>query len=340
MNTVSRVTVIIPVWNGAAWLKECLRALEKQSYRDFAVIVVDNGSTDNSLEIARAGWPHAQIISFDHNRGFAAAVNAGLKLCRSEYVALLNMDAQPRPDWLRNLVRAMDTAGPEVGSLASRMLSMSKPAIADDCGDILSWQGAAAKGGHGQAAGLFNKVAEVFSACAGAALYRRAMLKKTGGFDGHFFAYLEDIDLGLRARLLGYRCLLVPEAEVLHQGHGSGMPHSRYVHLMTRNRLLLLFKNIPARLLLRHVFSLLYGQWYFFVMYRRPLASLTGFCSFLLAMPHVLRERRRIMKDTVISVEQLDQLLVPTMPEPPLREVVKEWWHQINNRKSKIQNRK
>lgn len=325
MNASTRVTVIIPVWNGAAWLNACLRALEEQSFRDFEVIAVDNGSTDSSLEIVRVACPHARIIPFGRNRGFAAAINAGLQECCSEYVALLNMDTRPRQDWLRNLVGAMDAAGPDVGCLASKMLSMADPAIVDDCGDILSWQGAAAKRGHAQAAGLFNLVTEVFSPCAGAALYRRAMLEALGGFDERFFAYLEDVDLGLRARLRGWRCQFVPAAEVLHAGQGGGLRRARYVRIITRNRLMLLFKNIPARLLFRHALSLLYGQWYFFVMYRRPLSSLAGFCSFLVNLPHVCRERRKILKDPAISPEQLEELLDPKMPEPPLREVLRSW---------------
>lgn len=333
MNTAPRVTVIIPVWNGAAWLPACLRALETQSFRGFAVIAVDNGSTDNSRELVRAHCPQARLIAFERNRGFAAAVNAGIRQSSSDYIALLNMDAQPRPDWLLNLVRVMDASGPEVGSLASMMLSMTNPAVADDCGDSLSWQGAAGKRGHGRPADLFNQAEEVFSACAGAALYRRALLETLGGFDERFFAYLEDVDLGLRARLRGYRCLFVPTAEVLHQGHGGGLPHAFYVRLMTRNRLLLMFKNIPARLLFRHALPLLYGQWYFFLMFRRPFAALAGYCSFLMSLPYLLRERRRILNNAVISMEQLDQLLTPAMDEPSLREAALAWRRRKREKK-------
>lgn len=329
-----KVTIIIPVWNGAAWLPACLRALETQSFRDFAVIVVDNGSADNSRDLARAGCPPALLIAFERNRGFAAAVNAGIRECRSDYVALLNMDTQPRPDWLLNLVRAMDASGPEVGCLASRMLSMSNPVLADNCGDSLSWQGAAGKRGHGQPAGLFNRTEEVFSACAGAALYRRALLETLGGFDERFFAYLEDVDLGLRARLRGYRCVFVPMAEVLHEGHGCGISQARYVRLITRNRLLLLFKNIPARLLLRHALSLLYGQWYFFVVLRRPLAALAGYGSFLISLPYVFRERRRILKNITIPPKQVDQLLSPTMGEPTLSKLVRTWRRRRREKKA------
>ncbi|MDD5483896.1 MAG: glycosyltransferase family 2 protein [Kiritimatiellae bacterium] len=332
MNTTPRVTVVIPVWNGADWLPACLRALAAQSFRDFLVIMVDNGSVDNSRELARA-YPRVSVIKFERNRGFAAAVNAGIRQCSSEYVVLLNTDAQPRPDWLQHLVHAMDAGGPEVGCLASRMLSMGNPALVDNCGDILSWQGAAAKRGHGQPADFFGRSEEVFSACAGAALYRRSLLETLGGFDERFFAYLEDLDLGLRARMRGYRCLFVPEAEVLHQGHGSGISSARYVRLVTRNRLLLFLKNVPARLLLRHALSLIYGQWYFLVAYRRPLASLAGYCSFLACLPHVCRARRRTLKNIVVPLEALDRLLAKKMPEPPLRELAWNWLRRPRKKK-------
>ena len=291
--------------------------------------MVDNGSTDNSRALVARYAPQASLIAWERNRGFAAAVNAGIRASRSEYVALLNMDTRPRPDWLLNLVQAMDKSAPDVGSLASKMLSMADPAVADDCGDSLSWQGAAAKRGHGRSASDFATGEEIFSPCAGAALYRKSFLDEMGGFDELFFAYLEDIDLSLRGHLRGYRCLFVPSAEVLHQGHGSGLPRASYVRLMTRNRILLLLKNLPLRLLIRHAASLLYGQFYFFIAYRRPLAALAGYFSVLPVLPHIVRERRRIQKNLKLKLEQAEQLLTPTMVEPSLRELARTWWKRL-----------
>ena len=327
MNT--KVTIIIPVWNGAAWLAACLEALAAQSFRDFAVIVVDNGSTDNSRALVKRHAPQALLIAWERNRGFAAAVNAGIRASRTEYVALLNMDTRPRSDWLLNLVQAMDASAPDVGGLASKMLSMSDPAVVDDCGDSLSWQGAAAKRGHGQSAADFARGEEIFSPCAGAALYRKSFLDELGGFDERFFAYLEDVDLGLRGRLHGYRYHFVPMAEVLHQGQGSGLPQACYVRLVTRNRILLLLKNLPARLLIRHAASLLYGQFYFFIAYRQPLAALAGYFSVLPVLPHMVRERRAIQKNLKLTLAQVEHLLTPTMAEPPLRKLARTWWQRL-----------
>ena len=239
------------------------------------------------------------------------------------------MDTLPRPDWLASLVRAMDASAPDVGALASKMLAMADPAVVDDCGDSLAWQGSAAKRGHGQGAAEFERGGDIFSPCAGAALYRKSFLDELGSFDECFFAYLEDVDLGLRGRLRGYRYLFVPSAEVLHQGHGGGLPKARYVRLMTRNRILLLLKNLPARLLFRHARSLLYGQVYFFIAYRRPLAALAGYCSILPLLPHIVQERCRVQKNLKITLAQVEQLLTPTMNEPTLRELARTWWQRL-----------
>ncbi|MBI2441836.1 MAG: glycosyltransferase family 2 protein [Lentisphaerae bacterium] len=326
--SLPKVTVIIPFWNGAAWLPACLDALVEQSFGDFDLILVDNGSTDNSRALVPLHAPKAMLIAWERNRGFAAAVNAGIRLSRSEYVALLNMDTRARPDWLLNLVRTLEAGGPEIGGVASKMLAMTDPAVADDCGDSLSWQGAAAKRGHGRPAAEFNSVEEVFSPCAGAALYRRSLLNELDGFDERFFAYLEDLDLSLRGRLRGYRFLFVPTAEVLHQGHGSELPKARYVRLITRNRIMLLLKNLPAQLLCRYALSLLYGQFYFALAYRRPLAVLAGYCSLLPALAHIVRERRRIQRQLKLTPEQVEPLLTPTMAEPSLCSLARTWWQR------------
>lgn len=323
-----QVTVIIPIWNGSTWLGTCLDALSAQTFRDFNVIAVNNGSTDDSLARLARHAPQATLINWKDNRGFAAAVNAGIRASHTEYVALLNMDTRPRPDWLANLVQAMDQSATDIGGLASKMLSMPDPTIVDDCGDNLSWQGAAAKRGHGQSAAEFTRGVEIFSPCAGAALYRKSFLDELGGFDERFFAYLEDMDLGLRGRLRGYRYRFVPGAEVLHQGHGSGLPPARYVRLITRNRIILLVKNLPAVLLARHAASLLYGQIYFFIAYRRPLAAMAGYLAVLPVLPHIVRERRRIQMSRQLTPAQVEQLLCPTMNEPPLRKLARMYWQK------------
>jgi GT2 family glycosyltransferase len=308
-SSAHKVTVIVPNWNGARWLPDCLGSLAAQDFRAFATLLVDNGSSDESVAYCRRSHPGVRVLCLPSNRGFAAAVNAGLASCRTPYVALLNTDTRPAPAWLGRLVEAMDRFPRQIACAASRMLRMQAPGIIDDAGDILSWYGSATKRGHGEPAQAYGSECDVFAPCAGAALYRRSVLEELGGFDERFFAYLEDIDLGLRAQLRGYRCRYVPGADVLHHGHGSEMPRGRYVRLVTRNRLMLLAKNIPCPLLIKHAGRILCGQAYFFLAYRRPLDSLAGYLSFLPQLPHVVRERRVSLRTRRISNRALDRVL-------------------------------
>jgi GT2 family glycosyltransferase len=317
-----RVSVVIPNCNGAAWLPGCLDGLNGQEFRDFEVIVVDNGSTDDSLEVARERRPDVRLTSNRLNLGFARAVNIGIRAARGEYVALLNNDTVARPPWLGALVAALDESGPDVGAVASKMLRMDDPDVVDDAGDALSWTGAAQKMGHGRPAAEFATRREVFAPSGGASLYRRSFLERMGGFDEHFFAYLEDVDLGLRGRLCGYRFVFEPAAEVLHKGYGSSIPRHVYVRLVTQNRLLLFGKSLPLSLLLRNLPKLINGQLYFFVAYRSPLSSLMGYVSFLRLTPHVARERRKLRRHLRLRGGEIQAMLATDLREPAWREVL------------------
>ncbi len=319
---MAETTVIIPNWNTRRWLDGCLGGLREQRYKAFRTILVDNGSSDGSVAFVREHYPEVEIIAFPRNRGFAAAVNAGIAAAEGPYVALLNVDTRPRPEWLWHLVRAIERDD-GVACIASRMLNLEDPRRIDAAGDTLSWYGSARKRGQGDDAAGFAEPMEVFSACAGAALYRRSLFEEIGGFDAWFISYLEDIDVGLRARLRGYRCLYEPRAEVLHHGHGAGIARSRYVYLMMRNRLALLTKNIPLSLLWRHRRTLLYGQLYFFLVYKRPLAALAGIAAWATSLPYLLRQRRAILAARVVDDAALDAMLIDELGEPPLRSILK-----------------
>ncbi len=318
-----KVTIIIPNWNTQHWLPGCLDGLRAQSFRDFRILLVDNGSNDDSIALVKQHYPEVEFLAFTENRGFAVAVNTGIQQSCSEYVALLNVDTVPQPDWLASLVEVMEQSPSDVGCLASKMLVLEHPDLLDDVGNVLSWYGSAIKRGRGKPAEDYAEMEEIFSACAGAALYRRIFLEAVGNFDEYFVSYLEDVDLGLRGQLFGYRCLFVPQAKVLHQWRGSSLPRSKYVYLATRNRLTLLLKNIPWQLLFKHSPTLLYGQFYFFLVYKKPLYSLAGISSFLLALPHILDQRRIIQKRKKISNQRLEALLSRELGEPALRNIIK-----------------
>lgn len=312
-GSTSKVSIIVPNWNGLQWLDKCLSSLKTQDYGDSEIILVDDASTDGSTDYVEKNFPEVTIIKRRKRGGFVKAVNDGIAVASGEYIVLLNNDTAASSSFVRTLAGAMDTSPPDVGCLAGSMRKMSAPLLVDDAGDMLTWYGQALKTGHGNPTGDYTKQRDILSACAGAALYRRSFLDITGGFDERFVSYLEDVDLGLRGRLFGYRCIFVPDAEVLHKGHGSALPSGDYVRLITRNRLILFGKNIPFSLLMRHLDHLLVGQLTVFFQYRHPLASLIGYTSFLPEIPHVIRERHRILGRKTLKDEEIDKLLINSL---------------------------
>jgi len=293
------------------WLEGCLQGLAGQEYRDFDVVIVDDASQDASKDFIREHYPRVLVISNEVRRGFAATVNEGIRSAATDYIVLLNTDTIPSPGWLSSLVNEADNNPCSVGSFSSKMLCMEQPDKIDDAGDLLMLDGSAIKRGHGRPASEYRTGCEIFSACAGAALYRHQFLQETGGFDEAFESYLEDVDLGLRGHLLGYSCLFVPSAEVLHYGHGSGLPSGQYVRLVTRNRLMLLLKNIPLRILIRNSALILKGLAGHFVAARKPLASIKGFLSLLPLISHIRRERKSMQGRKVISDHDILGLFTP-----------------------------
>jgi GT2 family glycosyltransferase len=246
-----RVSVIIPNWNGARFLPACLESLRRQTFRDFVAYVVDNGSVDESLALLARDFPEVVVVAIPENRGFSAAVNAGVAASQGQYVAALNNDTECDARWLEELVRAMELH-PETGFFASKVLSFDDRQVIDSFGDGYTRAGLAFKiGSLERDDGRFDQMLEVFSACAAASIYRRAMLDDIGGFDEDFFCYMEDVDLGLRARLAGYRCLAVPGAKVFHIGAASsgGGPSEFSVRMTTKNLYNVMLKNMPLSLL-------------------------------------------------------------------------------------------
>ena len=245
-----KTTVVIPNYNGQQYLENCLRSLEhcfpEKEGRTFAVTVVDNGSDDGSIETAERLFPWVRIIRFPENRGFVVAVNEGIRRAQTPYVFLLNNDTTVDPDCIRRLERRMDS-DPALFSVAAKMLSMADPDIMDGAGDLYSALGWAYAIGKGKPSADYNAPMAVFSACAGAAIYRKEYLEKTGLLDELHFAYLEDVDLGYRARILGYKNCYEPAARVYHAG--SATSGSRYnpfkIAHSSRNNIYLIYKNMP-----------------------------------------------------------------------------------------------
>ena len=241
---MNKVTVIIPNYNGLQFMEPCLKALEGQNYKEFDLLVVDNGSQDGSGEWLRErGIP---TLFLGENTGFSGAVNAGIRAVSTPYVILLNNDTEPLPDYVGELVRCLDRF-PEVFSASSKTIQLYPKDLMDDAGDMYSVLGWAYQRGVGQPSSGYQRACQVFAACAGAAIYRREVFEEIGYFDESHFAYLEDIDVGYRARIYGYRNVYCPTAKVYHVGSGtSGSKYNSFkVRLAARNNLYLNYKNMP-----------------------------------------------------------------------------------------------
>ncbi len=250
-------TIVIPNYNGAAYLENCLASLREEPAR---VILVDNGSTDGSRELVREKFPEVQLMALDKNYGFCTAVNRGMEASRTTYVILLNNDTTAEPGFVRALEASMDD-DKQAFSGAAQMVNMRRPELIDDAGDYYCALGWAFAAGRDKPKKDSDTPREIFSACGGACIYRRRVLEQIGMLDENHFAYLEDVDLGYRARIYGYRNLYVPKAVVHHAGSASsGSRYNAFKARQTaRNSVYLAYKNMPPGQLLFNLPFLLTG---------------------------------------------------------------------------------
>ena len=252
-----RSTIVIPNFNGINYIENCLASLADEPAR---VIVVDNGSTDGSRQLVQEKFPGARMIALEKNSGFCTAVNRGMEASDTAYVILLNNDTTVRPGFVRALEAALEKDA-RVFSGAAKMVNMRRPELIDDAGDYYCALGWAFAAGKDKPAQRYNRQREIFSACGGACICRRSILGETGMLDENHFAYLEDVDLGYRAKLFGYRNLYVPEAVVYHAGSAS--TGSRYnafkAELTAANSVYVVYKNMPPAQILINLPFLLAG---------------------------------------------------------------------------------
>lgn len=312
MYLLDRVSIIIVNWNGKRFLSECLDGLRQQAYKEFSVVLVDNGSDDGSIDFVKHNYPEVVTIGLPKNVGFSAANNYALKTIQTEYVALLNNDAVPDPLWLKSLVEALEYH-PEAGSAASKILFYYNPKIIDRAGDAYTRAGAGSLRGRGESAGNFNKREWIFGACAGAALYRTLMLKDIGLFDEDFFLLYEDVDLSFRAQLKGYRCLFVPEAVVYHKASRSIVYDSPIsVYYSHRNLEWVYLKNMPSTLILKTLWlHTIYdiAAFFFFAANGRIKEFIKAKLDALKALKRVLKKRRQIQGNRRVDNDYIWGLL-------------------------------
>ncbi len=240
---IIRTTVIIPNYNGLKFLGPCLSSLKAQTADDFRIIIVDNGSTDGSAEWLKEN--KIPCIFMPENTGFSAAVNTAIKVSETEYVILLNNDTIAEPGFVAELESVMDR-GKNVFSASSMMVNYSDPERIDDAGDMYSIMGWAFQRGTDRPVKGYLCPCRIFAACGGAAIYRREVFEEIGYFDEMHFAYLEDIDIGYRAKLYGYENVYCPDAVVRHIGSAtSGSKYNPFkVRLSARNNIYLNYKNM------------------------------------------------------------------------------------------------
>ncbi len=253
-----QATVIIPNYNGLQFLGVCVDALERQTCRDFEILVVDNGSTDGSVEWLKAqGIP---AIFLDRNTGFSGAVNAGIRAVSTPYVLLLNNDTEAAPEFVEELLASIRRSK-RIFAVTAKMIQMYHRELMDDAGDMFCLMGWAYQRGVGRSSRGYNREREVFSACAGAAIYRREAFDEIGLFDEKHFAYLEDMDVSYRAKIYGYHIRYCPGAVVYHVGSGtSGSKYNAFkVRLAARNSLYVDYKNMPWPQLLANALPIAAG---------------------------------------------------------------------------------
>jgi GT2 family glycosyltransferase len=306
-------SVIIPNWNGERFLAVCLDALARQSYRDLEVIVVDNASQDGSVALLQGRYTWVKLLTLPTNRGFTGACNAGLMAARGEIVCLLNNDTEVDDAWAAAVMAAFET-DPQVGSVASKMLLFDRRDHLHTAGDYFTRAGRAGNRGVWQRDnGQYDTPEYVFSACGGSAAYRRAALDQVGLLDDDFFFSGEDVDLGWRLQLRGWRCAYVPTARVYHHlsATGGGVTASFYD---ARNSILLLVKNYPTPLWRVYGGQVVRAQWQRardalrHWRGREARATLRGMVTALWLLPRWWAKRGAIQASRTVSIDYLESV--------------------------------
>ena len=259
METI-QVSIIIPNFNGKQFLTDCLNSITKQNFSLYEVIIIDNASTDESVEYIKDNYAEFTLIQNRENLGFATAVNQGIKASNAEYVFLLNNDTELEVECVSNLLNCIDN-DETIFSVSSKMIQNQDRNLIDDAGDEYTILGFTQKVGNNKSSELYRSKREIFSACAGAAIYRRGIFDIIGYFDENFFAYMDDVDISYRARIYGFKCVYCPDALVYH--HVSATSGSKYnafkIRLAARNNVYVPYKNMPWPQLILNLLFLLLG---------------------------------------------------------------------------------
>jgi GT2 family glycosyltransferase len=326
-----RVSVVVPNWNGARFLPVCLESLRHQTRPPAELVVVDNGSEDESLRVLEERFPEVRVIALGENLGFARAVNAGIGATGGGFVALLNNDAEADPSWLAELVACLERH-PRAAAATSKMLLRADPGRFDGAGDIMTRYLRAYPRGRGeQDLGQYDEEVQVFSASGGASLWRATVLRELGLLDEDMFAYYEDVDLGFRARLAGYECWYAPRAVVLHEGGGSSGPRAgEFAHFhAVRNRWSVIVKDAPAALLLRCGLRVAFAELLSLARATRERQlglMLRAYREVLHRLPSWRRRRRELQRQRRAGTSELLEAMEKGYPS---------FWHRVRRAPSR-----
>lgn len=330
-----KVAVVIPNWNGADMIIECLNSLRSQIY-SHTIFVVDNGSVDNSVELIEQHFPEITILRNPTNLGFAGGVNTGIRHALKngfEAVALLNNDAIADKKWLAGLVENLEKYL-EVGIVTCKLMSMDKSHI-DSTGDTYTTWGIPYPRGRDESAGKqYDGSPWVFGGSGGASIYRSSMLEDIGLFDEDFFAYYEDVDISFRAQLAGWKVRYEPSSQAYHATSSTGSKIKGFFTYQTiKNYPFIFWKNVPLRLfpIMLPRFVLAYGIFVLkgLVMPRRTWYTIKGLFMTTMLLPKKLTQRYTIQKSRKVSSRYIESILTWDLPPNAhkLRALRLRFWH-------------
>jgi GT2 family glycosyltransferase len=304
------LTVAVLSYNGRHLLEVILPSLAAQGFRDFRVVVVDNGSGDGTAEWLAEHWPQVTVVALPDNVGVTPALNVCVRAADTEFVGLFNNDLELEPTALGELVAAL-REHPTAASAGGKLVDFHDRTVLDGAGDTFAWAGTGDRRGHGERdRGQYDEARAFFGACGGAAVYRRAAFDVVGPFDEQFFAFFEDVDWSFRAQLAGFDCRYVPSAVVYHMGSatlGKGMSEFTQYHLW-RNTVWLVAKDYPVAALVRHLPRIAYvqaAQLAGALHDRRLALSARAMRDALRGLPAALRRRRAVQRTRRRSVGEL-----------------------------------
>lgn len=309
---LSLISVVVLNWNGKRYLKDCLDSLRGQTFKEFEVIFVDNGSSDESVAYVKSNYKEVKVIALTENKGFGGGVNKGIENSKGELIFLLNNDTVVDPHCLEELNEAM-TDKPSIGFCATKLLFYGEENVLNAAGDRFSRLGMGENIGYKDVdVGQYQTSKEVFGACAGAALFRASCLKEIGNVDEEFFFLYEDVDLDFRLQLYGYKCIYVPTAIVYHHYSGTaGASSHTTTYYTAKNDMNVLVKNMPASLFIKYLINIfIFQQRYarYSISVGHLLPFIKGEIKAFTELPLMLLKRYRILRGRKVTTAYIDSI--------------------------------